>query len=88
VDRGLVVLAWVAGVLIVIALGKVLLLPMKFVLKLVVNGLLGGLAIIVINLLAQPLLGFFIPLNIISALVAGILGLPGIILLVILQFML
>jgi len=88
VDRGLVVLAWVAGVLIVIALGKVLLLPMKFVLKLVVNGLLGGLAIIVINLLTQPLLGFFIPLNIISALVAGILGLPGIILLVILQFML
>lgn len=87
-DRGLVVLAWVAGVLIVIALGKVLLLPMKFVLKLVVNGLLGGLAIIVINLLTQPLLGFFIPLNIISALVAGILGLPGIILLVILQFML
>lgn len=80
-------LAWVAGVLIVMALGKALLWPMKFVLKLVINGVLGGLAIILINLLGQPF-GLFIPLNIVSALVAGILGLPGIILLVILQFLL
>jgi inhibitor of the pro-sigma K processing machinery len=87
VDRGLIVLAWVAGILIVLALGKVLLLPMKVILRLIINGLLGGLAIFLINLLGQPI-GFFIPLNIVSALVAGILGLPGIILLVILKFLL
>jgi len=87
VDRGLIVLAWVAGILIVLALGKALLLPMKVILKLIINGLLGGLAIFLINLLGQPI-GFFIPLNIVSALVAGILGLPGIILLVILKFLL
>jgi len=87
VDRGLIVLAWIAGILIVLALGKVLLLPMKVILRLIINGLLGGLAIFLINLLGQPI-GFFIPLNIVSALVAGILGLPGIILLVILKFLL
>jgi inhibitor of the pro-sigma K processing machinery len=87
VDRGLIVLAWVAGVLIVLALGKALLLPMKVILKLIINGVLGGIAIFLINLLGQPI-GFFIPLNIVSALVAGILGLPGIILLVILKFLL
>jgi inhibitor of the pro-sigma K processing machinery len=87
VERGLIVLAWVAGILIVLALGKVLLLPMKVILRLIINGLLGGLAIFLINLLGQPI-GFFIPLNIVSALVAGILGLPGIILLVILKFLL
>lgn len=86
-ERGLIVLAWVAGILIVLALGKVLLLPMKVILRLIINGLLGGLAIFLINLLGQPI-GFFIPLNIVSALVAGILGLPGIILLVILKFLL
>ena len=49
-DRGLIVLAWVAGILIVLALGKVLLLPMKVILRLIINGLLGGLAIFLINL--------------------------------------
>ena len=86
-DRGLIVLAWVAGVLIVLALGKALLLPMKVILKLIINGVLGGIAIFLINLLGQPI-GFFIPLNIVSALVAGILGLPGIILMVILKYLL
>lgn len=86
-DRGLIVLAWVAGILIVMALGKALLLPLKVILKLIINGVLGGLAILLINLLGQSI-GFYIPLNIVSALVAGILGLPGIILLVILKFLL
>ena len=44
-DRGLIVLAWVAGVLIVLALGKALLLPMKVILKLIINGVLGGITI-------------------------------------------
>jgi len=87
VERGLIVLAWVAGVLIVLALGKALILPMKVVFRLLINCLLGGLVILLINLLGQPF-GFFIPLNIISALVAGILGLPGIILMVILKYLL
>jgi inhibitor of the pro-sigma K processing machinery len=87
VDRGLIVIAWIVGILIVLALGKALLLPFKIILRLVVNGFLGGLAILIINLLGQYI-GFSIPLNIVSALVAGVLGLPGIILLVILKFLL
>ncbi|MCX7772758.1 MAG: pro-sigmaK processing inhibitor BofA family protein [Clostridia bacterium] len=86
-DRGLIVLAWIAGVLIVLAFGKALLLPLKVIVRLVINGILGGVAIFIINLIGGPL-GFTISLNIVSALVAGILGLPGIILLVILKFLL
>lgn len=86
-NRGLIVIAWIVGILIVLALGKALLLPFKIILRLVVNGFLGGLAILIINLLGQYI-GFSIPLNIVSALVAGVLGLPGIILLVILKFLL
>lgn len=86
-DRGLIILAWVVGVLIVFAFGKAMLLPLKVILRLVINGVLGGIAILIINLIGAPL-GFTISLNIFSALVAGILGLPGIILLIILKFLL
>lgn len=86
-DRGLIILAWIIGVLIVFAFGKAMLLPLKIIFRLVINGILGGLAIVIINLIGTPL-GFTISLNLISALVAGILGLPGIILLVILKFLL
>lgn len=86
-DRGLIILAWIIGVLIVFAFGKAMLLPLKIIFRLVINGILGGIAIIIINLIGAPL-GFTISLNVFSALVAGILGLPGIILLVILKFLL
>jgi inhibitor of the pro-sigma K processing machinery len=86
-DRGLIILAWIVGVLIILALGKAMLLPLKVVVRLVINGILGGIAILIINYIGGPL-GFTISLNPVSALVAGILGLPGIILLVILKFLL
>ncbi len=86
-DRGLIILAWIIGVLIVFAFGKAMLLPLKILLRLVINGILGGIAIIIINLIGAPL-GFTISLNLFSAFVAGVLGLPGIILLVILKFLL
>ena len=86
-DRGLIVLAWVIGVLIISAFGKALLLPLKVVSKLLLNGILGGIVLIFINLIGGAL-GFTISLNVISAFVVGILGLPGIILLVILKFLL
>lgn len=86
-DRGIIILAWIIGVLIVFAFGKAMLLPLKILLRLVINGILGGIAIIIINLIGAPL-GFTISLNLFSAFVAGVLGLPGIILLVILKFLL
>ncbi len=86
-DRMLIVAAWIVGVLIVLALGKALLLPLKIVLRLVINGLIGGVVLLIINFIGAPL-GFTLSLNIVSALITGILGLPGIILLVILHFLL
>jgi inhibitor of the pro-sigma K processing machinery len=86
-DRGLIILAWIVGVLIVFAFGKAMLLPLKVILRLVINGIIGGIVILIINLIGTPL-GFTISLNPISALVAGILGLPGVILLVILKYLL
>ncbi len=86
-ERGLIVLAWIIGVLIILAFGKALLLPLKTIIRLVINGILGGVVLLVINLIGGPL-GFTLSLNAVSALVVGILGLPGLILLVILKFLL
>ncbi|NLM74508.1 MAG: pro-sigmaK processing inhibitor BofA [Clostridiaceae bacterium] len=86
-DRILIVLAWIVGVLIILLLGKTLLLPLKVVVRLVINAIIGGIAILVINIIGSPF-GFTIPLNPVSALIAGILGLPGIILVVILKYLL
>lgn len=86
-DRGLIILAWIVGVLIVFAFGKAMLLPLKVILRLVINGIIGGIVILIINLVGTTI-GFTISLNPVSALVAGILGLPGVILLVILKYLL
>lgn len=63
---------------------KILSLPMKLIIKLVVNGLIGGVVIWLINLIGASF-GFAITLNWITALVVGILGIPGVIILTIIQ---
>lgn len=86
-DKIFILLAWVAGILLVLVLGKKLKIPLRLVLKLLMNGLLGGVVILLINLLGQSI-HFHISLNIFSALIVGILGLPGVILLIILKYLL
>ena len=48
------------------------------------NSLIGGAAILVINALGAPF-GIVIPLNALNAVITGILGLPGAILLILLN---
>ncbi len=73
-----------AGVIILIFLiGKIFLWPIKLVLKLVLNSLIGGLAILLINAVGAAF-GIFIALNVLSALIVGVLGIPGAILLLVL----
>lgn len=64
-------------------IGKIFLFPIKKILKLVFNTIIGGAIIYIINLIGASF-GFHIGLNIITSLVVGILGIPGAILLIIL----
>ena len=75
---------YIIGVIILFLLGRFLLLPMRILAKFVYNALIGSIVIILINFVGG-LVGFHIALNIITALVAGFLGLPGVGLLVILK---
>jgi|LSQX01.3.fsa_nt_gb inhibitor of the pro-sigma K processing machinery len=83
----LILIAWIAGILIVFAFGKALKVPLKFAVKLLINGVIGGIVILLINFIGQYF-DFGISLNIFSALIVGTLGLPGVILLVILKYLL
>lgn len=68
-------------------IGVLLVLPIKIVVRLVLNGIIGAVALFVINIFGG-MVGFTIGINPITALVAGFLGIPGIILLLFLQYFL
>lgn len=68
----------------IIILGKIFIVPFKKIIKLVLNSILGGALIYIINLIGAGF-NFHIGLNIFTAIFVGILGLPGAILLTILK---
>lgn len=75
------------GVAVLFIVLKLLALPMKIIIKLVINGLVGGLVIFVVNLIGANF-GFMIDLTWITALIVGFLGVPGVVIVTILQFIL
>ena len=80
----LVIVAYVAGVLVLYALGKMLMIPLKSIFNLIVNAVIGGGVLLVINFIGSYW-GFGVGVNPITALIVGLLGLPGVILLIALR---
>ena len=60
-------------------------LPLKLGTKIFVNGAAGFFSLWLLNLISG-FTGFFFPINFVTVLIAGFLGLPGIALLGLLQF--
>ena len=77
--------AYAAAILLLFLLGKALALPMRLIGKLILNGVAGGVALFLINRLGAKV-GVNIGINPLTALIAGFLGLPGIVMLVLLQY--
>ena len=73
--------AYAVGIVLILVLGRILVFPLKLVLKLVYNGLVGGLALWLVNLIGAPL-GFILPITVWTALLVGLLGIPGVALLI------
>ena len=81
------ILAFAAGLLVLWLICKLLAFPLKVLWKLVVNALLGSVILFLFNFVG----GFFslsIPINALNALITGVLGVPGVILLLVLQWIL
>ena len=83
----LTVIGLIIIVFVLIIFFKIIKKPIRLIFKLLLNTLLGFVVLIVFNLLGS-VFGFAIPISLISALVVGILGLPGLIILILIQIFL
>ncbi|MEA4897457.1 pro-sigmaK processing inhibitor BofA family protein [Bacillota bacterium Meth-B3] len=81
------VLSFGLGLMLLYLIGALLLVPMRLVWRLMAGALLGALLLWVVNQFA-PLTGFTVPLNPFTAVIVGLLGLPGAALVVALQYLL
>ena len=73
------------SIIAVVIVAKMLSWPLKKILKLLVNTAVGLLLVLVINTFGIGI-GIHIPFNIITAIVVGVLGIPGTIVFVILNY--
>lgn len=82
-----IILAFALGLVLLYGIGRLLLVPMRFLWRLVAGGLLGGLALWLINQFGT-LIGFSVAINPFTALTVGFLGVPGAALVVAIQLLL
>lgn len=78
------ILAYAFGLLLLYVVGRALIVPLKIVIRLVYNALIGGVVLLLLNFIGGYF-GLHIALNPVTALIVGFLGVPGIIMLLVLQ---
>ena len=79
-------LTYLACICFLIIFGKIFIVPVSKVLKLVFNSILGGITIFLINLIGG-IWGFHIGLNLFTSSLVGLLGLPGVVCLIIVKML-
>ncbi len=81
------IITYLACIILLFIFGKIFVLPLTKIFKLVLNSFLGAFLIYIINLIGSHF-EFHIGLNIITSIFVGILGIPGAILLILLKIFL
>ena len=82
-----ILITFVVCIIAIFILGKIFAWPLKGTIKLIGNSIIGGIIIFLINVVGANF-NFHMGLNIGTALVVGILGIPGAVLLIILTLFL
>lgn len=80
------IITYLACICFIFIFGRIFIVPIKKILKLVLNSILGGLTIFFINLVGANF-GFHIGLNIFTSILVGLLGLPGAVCLIIVKLL-
>lgn len=65
----------IACICFIFIIGKIFIIPLKVIFKLILNSILGGILIFLINFFAQGF-NFHIGLNLLTAVFVGLLGIP------------
>ena len=77
----------IAGVLLAVLLFRILSVPLRWMLKLLLNAAIGYVGLMIFNFFGN-FIGLQIALNWVTILVTGFLGLPGVILILLCQYFL
>lgn len=80
------ILIIIAGVFVLWLIIKLFLTPIKWIFKLLINTLVGFAALWVLNFFGD-FIGISLGLNWINALVVGVFGFPGVVLLLVLKYL-
>lgn len=75
------------GVLLLLLVIKIFATPLKWAMKLLLNTLIGFVALFILNFLGD-FVGISLGINWLNALVTGVLGVPGVVLLLLLKYFL
>ena len=81
------IITYIACIFFLFIFGKIFIVPIKTILKVVINSILGGIIIFIINLIGAYF-NFHIGLNLITSIFVGILGIPGVIVIIIIKLLL
>ncbi len=76
-----IILAYGVGLILLYMVGWILLVPLKLILKFLWNGIIGGIVLLVFNLIGG-LFNLALVINPVNALIVGLLGIPGLVLLI------
>ena len=76
--------AFLMGLFLLFILAKALVVPIRILIKLLINGLIGGVFLLLFNLVGG-IFNLAVAINPLNAIIVGILGIPGVIIILILQ---
>lgn len=79
------ILAFALGLLAIFIVARILVVPMRIITKLIVNGIVGGVTLLLVNLVGG-IVGLSIAITPLSAVIAGFFGFPGVVFLILLQY--
>ena len=79
------ILPFLITILVLFIILKLVSMPFKVIIRFLLNSVLGGLAILVINYIGASY-GFGIGLNIFTSVFVGITGMPGVLILFLLNY--
>ncbi len=80
------IITYLACICFIFIFGRIFIVPIKKILKLILNSVLGGLTIFIINLIGAGF-NFHIGLNVFTSILVGLLGLPGAVCLIIIKLL-
>lgn len=85
-DILLLIVSFLIGIMLLYILGLVLVVPVKILFKLLTNAVIGGVTLLLFNLFGS-LIGLNLIITPLSAILVGLLGVPGVVLLLLYQLL-